>query len=258
MNQDKKISIFIQARINSRRLPKKVLSKIENKPMIWHVINRMKLVKGAEQIILVTTSKKEDEILLEIAKKNKIFSFKGKINDVLGRFYDSALKYNADPIIRITGDNPLVDPKIVDKFLKFYLENDFDYVSNTEIPTYPDGLAVEIFSFETLEKAYFSAKLKSEREHVTPYIKKNKSKFSTFNFSQKKNLSHLRWTVDHKLDLKFVRKIYAKMKPKKVFYTNDVLKLLTKNKKFNEINSSITPNEGYLHSLKHDKKLVKN
>lgn len=253
MQSKEKVSAIIQARVNSRRFPGKVLKKIEGKPMIWHVINRMKLVKGVEQIILITTKRKEDEVLLDIAKKNDILSFSGNTNDVLGRYYNSAKKFNANPIIRITGDNPLLDPKLVEKFLKLFKKNNYDYASNTILPTYPDGLSVEIFSFNALEKNYQNAKLKSEREHVTPYFKKNTSKFHTFNFSYRTNLSHLRWTVDEAQDLKLVRKIYSLMRPKKIFYLNDILKLLAKNEKLSKINSEITPYDGYLYSLKHDK-----
>jgi len=254
MKNTKNVTVLIQARTNSRRFPNKVLTKIENKPLIWHVINRVKTVKGVNQIILVTTRKQEDKILLDIAKKCGILSFTGTTNDVLNRFYKCALHYSADPIIRITGDNPLIDPKHIEKFLKFFIEHDYDYVSNTIIPTYPDGLDVEIFSFKALKKNFENATLKSEREHVTPYIINHKKKFKLYNFSNKENLSHIRLTVDEKNDLKLIRKIYSLMKPQKIFYTADILKLVSKNPKLLEINKGIIRNEGYLYSISRDKK----
>jgi spore coat polysaccharide biosynthesis protein SpsF (cytidylyltransferase family) len=228
--------------------------------MISHIINRLKNVKFAEQIILATTKKEEDKILIEIAKKQEIFSFTGNEKDVLKRYFMCAKKFDADPIIRITGDCPLCDPKIIQKMIKIFNAKKYDYISNRIKPTFPDGLDVEIFSFKALKKSEKNAKMKSEREHVTPYIYKNSKKFSIFNVKNKKNLSHLRWTVDEKKDLKFVKKIYQEMNPKKIFFMNDVLEVLKKNPKFIEINQDIVRDEGYLISKKNEIKIsrVKN
>jgi len=251
----KKITIMIQARTGSKRFPKKVLAKIEKKSMIWHVINRVKGVKGVDQVILVTTRKKEDNILLKIAKESNIIGFVGSTHDVLERYYKCALKYNADPIIRITGDCPLVDPYIIEKMLRFYVKHNYDYASNTQPPTYPDGLDTEIFSFKTLEKVHHNAKLRSDREHVTSYIRKNLKKFKIFNYENHHDLSNLRWTVDEKQDLKFVKKIYAEMRPKLIFPMKSVMKIITKDPKIVEVNKGIRRNEGYFLSLKEDKRI---
>src|SRR5207253_10774481 len=117
---NKKITVMIQTRTGSSRLPRKVLSKIENRPMIWHVINRVKKIKSVQQIALITTREKSDEVLLKIAKNNKIIGFVGNKNDVLNRHYQCALLHHADPIIRITSDCPLIDPHLVEKMLQFY------------------------------------------------------------------------------------------------------------------------------------------
>lgn len=246
---------MIQARIGSTRLPGKVLSKIENKPILWHVINRVKKIPSVKEIILITTRKQKDQLLLKIAEKNKIFSFTGDEFDLLNRHFKCAEKFNADPIIRITSDCPLIDPYLVEKILQVYLKNNYDYVSNTINPTFPDGLDTEIFSFNALKKATKNAKLKSEREHVSPYFVKNPKKFKLFNYENKKDLSNLRWTVDEKKDLKFVRKIYARMKPKYLFSMSDVLKVLSKEPNLSEINKDIMRNEGCIKSLRYDKKL---
>lgn len=244
---------MIQARVNSRRFPKKVLAKIESKPMIWHVINRTRKVKGVNKIILITTQKKDDKILLKIAKNNRIQSFVGDEKNVLNRHYQCALKYNADVIIRITGDCPLIDPKIVEKMLDFYIKHDYDYVTNTLVPTFPDGLDTEIFSFKILKKITNKAKLPSEREHVTSYIKNHLSEFQIFNYKNSKDLSKYRWTVDEKDDLRFVREIYSRMSPKQIFSTKDVLKIISNNPKLVNINNRFNRNEGYVNSLKKDK-----
>jgi len=250
-----KTTIIIQARIGSRRFPRKVISKIQGDYMISHIIKRLKYAKFAEQIILATTKKEEDKILLEIAKKENIFLFAGNEKDVLKRYFLCAKKFDADPIIRITGDCPLCDPKIIQKMIKKFNRKKYDYISNRINPSFPDGLDVEIFSFKALRKAEREAKLKSQREHVTSYIYENKKKFSIFNLKNKKDLSELRWTVDEKKDLQFVKKIYQKMSPKKIFYMHDVLEVLKKNPEFSKINNNIIRDEGYMISKKNDNKI---
>ena len=129
--------------------------------MIFYVIDRIKQIKSVEQIILATTQEKNDKILIEIAKQNSIGIFTGDSMDVLNRDYQCALQNNADPIIRITGDCPLIDPDIVEEMLEFYLKNNYDYISNRINPKYPDGLDVEIYSFKTLQMVEQNAKLSS-------------------------------------------------------------------------------------------------
>ena len=245
-------TIMIQARTGSKRFPNKVLAKIEHQPMISHVINRLKRTKKIEQIILITTRKNEDKILLRIAKNNGIHSFAGDTFDVLNRHYQCALEFDADPIIRITGDCPLIDPSIVEKMLRKYETNDYDYVTNIFPPTFPDGLDTEIFSFRTLEKITNKAKLSSDREHVTPYIRNHSKKFRIFNYENDKDLSMLRWTVDEKKDLQLVRAIYAKMRPRLVFSMENIIKIISKNPEIMQINVGTARNEGYLESLKKD------
>lgn len=256
LTEDKKITIMIQARIGSRRLPKKVLAKIQNKPLIYYIVSRAEKAKKIDQIILLTTRKTEDKPLLRLAKKYKIEGYSGDVNDVLTRFYKCAIEFRADPIIRITGDCPLIDPKLIDKLLDVYNKNKYDYVTNTLPPTFPDGLDIEIFSFKTLEKTYKNAKLKSEREHVTPYIRNHSQKFKIYNLKNRENLSHLRWTVDESKDLKFVRKIYSLMKPSITFDHGEILKVISKFPLLTQINQNIIRNKGYLKSLKNDKKKI--
>lgn len=247
-----KISIIVQARTSSTRLSKKVLKDINGKPMILHIVNRLKKIKNVDQIILATTNNKEDDILAKIAKENNISIFRGDELDVLGRYYNCAKKFDSDPIIRITADCPLIEPSLVDEMLNFYLINDYDYVSNTLEPTFPDGLDIEIFSNTSLKNAEKNAKLPSEREHVTPYIKKNSNLFKTFNFKNKVDLSHIRLTVDEKEDLELIRKIFSIFNPKLDFTLNDVIFLLEKTPELLKINSKFQRNEGYLESLKKD------
>ncbi len=248
-----KITIMLQVRMDSKRLPGKVMLPISKKPLIFHVINRLKHVKLADQIILLTTKKSTDDILIKIAEKNNVLHYRGSINDVLKRYYDCAKKFPSNTIVRITGDCPLTDPLLIDQMLDFYQSHKYDYVSNTLKPTYPDGLDVEIFSFKTLQKLQKLTTKKSDREHVTSFILKNKSQFKIFNFKNINDLSKFRWTVDQENDLKFVRKIYNLMKPKILFSSKKVLKLIEKYPDLLSINGNLIRNEGYMKSLKKDK-----
>jgi spore coat polysaccharide biosynthesis protein SpsF len=250
--KDSKITVMIQARTSSTRLPRKVLEFIDHKPMIWHVINRVKQIPSVEQIALITTTDNDDKILLDIANENKIIGFSGQKFDVLDRHYQCAKQINADPIIRITSDCPLIDPFLVEKILKFYLKNNYDYVSNIFPPSFPDGLDTEIFSFDALERAAKSANLASEREHVSPYITKNPSIFKIGNYENNQNLSDYRWTVDKPQDLEFVKTIYSRMKPKTIFSMDEVLNLISQEPTLMEIHKGSFRNEGYAKSVKND------
>ncbi|MGI0056052.1 MAG: cytidylyltransferase domain-containing protein [Nitrosarchaeum sp.] len=248
----KKITVIIQARTQSVRLPNKVLASIEDRSLIWYIIERLKNSKTLEQIVLAIPSRTEDRVLIKIAEDSNVSAFAGDENDVLERFYNAALKFNADPIIRITGDCPLVDPYLLDKMVEFYLENNYDYVSNTIIPTYPDGLDIEVFSFDTLSKAFTEAKLKSEREHVTPFILKNPTIFRLHNYENTEDQSKYRLCVDEQPDLDLIRRIYSKLKPKIIFPFKEVIRLIESNPELLKINDQIKRNEGYLKSIRED------
>ena len=249
---EKKITVMIQARTGSSRLAGKVLSQIENKPMIWHVINRVKKIESVQQIALITTKGESDQVLLDIAKNEDIIGFAGDTTNVLNRHYQCALKISADPIIRITSDCPIIDPYLVEEMLQFFLTHNYDYVSNIHPATYPDGLDVEIFSFQTLEKTFLDAKLNSEKEHVTPYMEKHPELFNIFNFENNEDLSHIRLTVDQKEDLELIQNLYSVMSPKNDFGLNEIKDVFSKNPELFKINSKYRRNEGYLKSLKED------
>ncbi|OIQ04886.1 MAG: acylneuraminate cytidylyltransferase [Candidatus Altarchaeum sp. CG12_big_fil_rev_8_21_14_0_65_33_22] len=254
--ENKKIVAIIQARMGSTRLHGKVLKDVSGKPLLWHVINRVKKSKLIDQIVLATTNKKEDLKLIEIASETGIESYAGSEEDVLNRYFQAATKYKADIIVRITSDCPLIDPRIIDEVIKHFLRDNFDYVTNTIRYPYPDGLDVEVFSYDSLKKAWFEAEIPSEREHVTPYIRNHIELFKIENHENDEYISNmnLRWTVDEERDLEFVREIYKSLyKEGEMFYMEDVLELLKKNPELIEINIKIIRNEGYLKSLEKDK-----
>jgi len=251
-----KVTAIVQVRMGSTRLPRKVLNDIVGKPMLWHVINRVKKAKLIDEIVIVTTTEDEDEIIAKWAKNNNLKCYRGSVEDVLDRYYQAAKKFKANTIVRVTPDDPLKDPEIIDKVIKFYLDNkiNLDFVSNTIKPTYPEGLDVEVFSFSTLKRAWEEAKKKSEREHVTPYIWNHPDKFRLANVAKEgENLSHLRWTVDYPEDLEFTRAIYARLyKEGKIFLMQDVLDLLKKCPELAKINKGYIRSEGYLKALKEE------
>ena len=250
----KNIVAIIQARMGSTRLPGKVLKEIVGKPMLWHVINRVKNAKELDDIVIATTNLKEDTQILELASEIGVKNYAGSENDVLDRYYQAAIMSKADVIVRITADCPLVDPNVIDKVVRYYLSNDFDYVSTSIKPTYPDGIDVEVFSFASLKKAWDEAKLASEREHVTPYIWKNPTTFKIKNYDNECDISYMRWSVDEQHDLEFVRGIYNRLYTKdSLFYMEDVLDLLKGNPELMNINKGIVRNEGYFKSIKEDK-----
>ncbi len=252
------IIAIIQARMSSTRLPGKVLKKIKGKTLLEILIDRLKHSKKIDKIIIATSTNPKDSAIVKLAKKINCPYFIGSEEDVLDRFYQTAKKFKADVIVRISGDCPFQDPKLVDEMIDFYLKNKkkFDYVSNVDPPTFPDGLDLWVFPFRTLKRAWKEASLKSEREHVCPYIWKNPHLFRIGHFESKINYSYLRWTVDEATDFEFVKNIYERLYQKgKIFYMKDVLNLLKKNPNLHKIQENKIRDEGYLKSIKKDKKV---
>ncbi|MDD5560600.1 MAG: glycosyltransferase family protein [Candidatus Omnitrophica bacterium] len=248
------IAAIVQARMSSTRLPGKVLREILGKPMLWHLINRLKKSHLIEKIIVATSIKEIDRPILGVAQECGVEFFAGSEDDVLDRYYQAASKFCADPIIRITADCPLIDPKVIDKLINCYLKNkgNVDYGTICIPPTYPDGLDAEIFSFAALEKAWKEAKKQTEREYVTSYIWKNNRIFRQLNVACDEDLSHMRWTVDEEKDFLFVSEIYKGLYKSvdKVFYMQDILDFLKAHPEIAAINQGIGRNEGYIKSLR--------
>jgi len=248
-----KIDCIIQARMGSTRLPGKVMMKVDKtNTILSHVINQLKNSKKIDRLIIATTDLQEDDIIVNHAKILKTDLFRGNAVDVLDRYYQCAKKISSKIIVRITADNPLIDPDIVDDVINQFLKNSFDYITNANPRTYPYGTEVEVFSFQALEEASNNAENPSEREHVTPYFHNNKEEFKISNIKLTENLSHLRWTVDRENDLKFVKKIISEIKNRPILM-QDIIKLISKKPEILDINKNHIPNEGYLKSLNEDK-----
>jgi len=251
---------ILQARFSSTRLPGKVLKSILGDPMLLHQLRRIKRSTLIDSLVVATSLDTLDDDIEQLCLRNDIKCFRGSLNDVLDRFYNAAKKFNAKVVVRLTGDCPLTDSSVIDKVIQYYLDNDFDYASNAVDSTYPDGLDVEVFSFEALEQAWKYANLPSQREHVTPFIRDN---FKVGEVKNKIDLSYLRWTVDEPEDFEFVTKIYEMLyESNQNFGFQDVLNLIVKNPELILINSKFERNEGYKKSLIEDefykKEKVKN
>ena len=247
------IGCIIQARLGSTRLSKKVIQLIDEKlSVLDYVLNQTMQSKHIEKIILATTDLDEDNTIIQIANEKKIDYYSGSSDDVLDRYYQCAKNFSCSSIVRITSDCPFVDPNIIDEIIEIFQNNSYDYVSNVHPLSFPVGIAVEIFSFESLENAWNNAKLPSEREHVTPYFYNHKDEFKTFNLKYSENLSSIRVTVDHQKDLELARKITSKIDSRPILLS-DILNLYSKEPKIFKLNQDYDVNEGYLKSLENDK-----
>lgn len=241
---------IIQARMGSTRLPGKVLLKIGGVTLLEYEIKRAGLAKEIDKIVVATTVNKADDKIAALCKKIKIDCFRGSENDVLDRFYKCSLEYpEYENIIRLTGDCPLVDPRVIDKVIKLFELNSCDYASNVGEVTFPDGLDIEIFKRRILARAFKQAKLASEREHVTLYIR-NKMKIKKGNLAAKRDFSKFRLTVDRKEDFAVIKFLIANCRSSDGYLK--YIELLKKNQKIMNKNLNLIRNEGLLKSLKND------
>jgi glutamate-1-semialdehyde 2,1-aminomutase len=235
--------LILQARQNSTRFPNKVLQKIHGIPLIIFLLKRLNKCKKVDRVVTVIPKNKKNKDLKKILQKYNFQHFEGSEKNVLERFYLCAKKFNSKNIIRITADCPLSDPQIIDKFTQIFKNKNVDYLSNGNPPTFPDGFDVEIFTFNALEKSYFNAKSLYEKEHVTPYIKKNNF-FSKYNVINKIDLSNIRLTVDYVEDLIIVKKIISQIKNKADYSLENVIKIINKDKEIMNLNSNYKRNTG--------------
>jgi spore coat polysaccharide biosynthesis protein SpsF len=247
------IVAIVQARMGSTRLPGKVLKEVSGYPLLWHIVDRLHKAKELDEIVVATSISPSDDRISDFCEGLDISYYRGSEDDVLDRYYGAAKHFVADTIVRITADCPLIDPRVLDNVVEVYSKEGCDYASNTIDRTYPDGLDVEVFSFQALEKASLHARLPSEREHVTPYIWKNPHLFRICQVTQERDLSSLRWTVDQPQDLEFVRVVYRHLyQSNKIFITKDILRLLDEHPEYQDINQGFKRNDGYLRSLQKD------
>jgi len=250
-----KILAITQARYGSSRLPGKILKTIDGITLLEIHLQRILQAKNITRLMIATTTEEGADKIIEIGNKLNVCSYKGSVDNVLERFYKTALPENPDYVVRLTSDCPLIDPVIIDQVIDCCIKNNVDYCSNTIIPTFPDGLDVEVFRFSALERAYNEATLKSDKEHVTPYIWRNSSLkggniFTSFNMECFTDYSDLRITVDTDKDFILIERLIEMLGVNKPWI--DYVTILIKNDKIRSINSESIRNEGYQKSLNND------
>ncbi len=234
--------LITQARMNSTRFPGKVLKYVLEKPLLEYHIERLKKVKRVRKLIVATTANKDDDPIALLCQKLDVDFFRGSENDVLDRFYNVGLLFGADAIVRATSDCPLIDPQVIDNTVEYYLDNNsrYDYVSNCLKRTYPRGMDIEVFSFNSLKEAFLEATKQPDREHVTSFIYMQAERYRLSNFEYKQNLSHHRWTVDTPDDFALIRKIIEHLYPSNPQFTlEDCLELLKKYPEWIKLNCHI-------------------
>lgn len=236
-----KIITVIQARMSSTRLPGKVLLPILDKPLLVRMIERVKNSRLAGEIIIATSINQDDDQIENLCKENNLNCFRGHLTDLLDRHYQVGKIYNADAVVKIPSDCPLIDAQIIDRVIKFYIDNDeYDFVSNLHPATYPDGNDVEIFSFQVLEHAWRDATKNFEREHTTPFIWEHQDMFKVGNVEWETGLdfsTSLRFTIDYEEDYQFIKKVFEELYPQNPkFGLNDILKLIEQKPKIADIN----------------------
>lgn len=246
-----RVIAIVQARMASNRLPGKVIMDIAGRSMLWHVVSRVRQANLVEKVVVGTSDLASDDPVAAICDTEDILCFRGSEIDVLDRFYQVASNYGANAIVRISADCPLIDPEIIDKVVRVYQDGDYDYVTNTFPCSYPDGMDTEIFTFSALEQAWREATWHSEREHVTPYLRKHRELFDIGNVCHETDLSDMRWTVDEMRDLEFVKSVHRHM-TNTDFGMTDILELLSRHPEIVEINAGVDRNEGYQRSLRED------
>lgn len=220
------IAAIIQARLGSIRLPGKVLKKINGKPLIAQIINRLGCCKNIDNILLATTTNSIDDKLVEWCQDNGVACFRGDENNVLKRYYDAATAIKADIIVRITADDPFKDSKVIDSVINLLLQNNLDFAFNNSPPSFPEGLDTEVFTYEAIERATQAETTDFEKEHVTQYFYHNPDKFKMQNYAYKEDISYMRLTVDTEKDFELAKILYSKLSPHgEMFYLDDILSL---------------------------------
>lgn len=219
--------IIVQARMTSTRLPGKVLLPLAGEPMLMRLVERLCRVQRADGIVIATTTNVTDDPIAALCAQLGVPCHRGSEHDVLSRYADAARLHGADVVVRITSDCPLIDPALIDQVIATHEEGGSDYVSNMLPPTWPYGMAVEVFSAAALAQVHAEATQAAEREHVTPFIYWHPERYRLRNVASPVNLSHHRWTVDTPEDYELVRRLLETLHPINPEFTQaDILTLL--------------------------------
>ena len=253
-----KILAITQARYGSTRLPAKILKEVNGMTLLEIHLRRILQAKTISKLKIATTDEEGAKYIVEVADKVGVEYYKGSVDDVLERFYGAAAPEKPDYVIRLTSDCPLIDPSVIDELVSYAITHDYDYV-RTDASSFPDGLDTEVMQFSALEKAYTEAQLKSEREHVTPYIWKNGTAEGGTIFKSYKypnplgdfNANDYRITIDEPEDFEVIKALIENLGIERKW--KEYIDYLLAHKELYSINRRFTYNEGYAKSLQNDK-----
>jgi spore coat polysaccharide biosynthesis protein SpsF len=234
-----KIVAIVQARMGSSRLPRKVLKDLGGATVLDRVLNRLGRSRLIQESVVATTIEPADDAIVEHCERTGRKVFRGSEQDVLDRYYQAAKYVNADVVVRITSDCPVIDPEVTDGTIRAFLDRHSDYASNVLVRTYPRGLDTEVMTVQALERAWRESNKPHQREHVTPYIYENPSEFKLHGIENDTDCSRHRWTVDTPEDLELLRAIYERFGGRDDFGWREVLKLVESDPSLAEINRNI-------------------
>ena len=261
MNPMGPVVCIIQARMGSSRLPGKVLKDICGKPMLAWVVERVRLARTVDQVVVATTADIGDDLIAAYCQANQIECFRGDVFDVLDRYYQAARRYGAGVVVRVTADCPLIDPQLIDQAVKELRRRGLDFTANRLPPpfkrTYPIGLDVEVATMTALSEAWKNADQAHEREHVMPYLYSGPAVYNTSVLNAEADYGAQRWTVDTPEDLEFMQRLAELLGCRMDFSWRDVLALVEAHPELSEINADVRHkfmNEIDERSLKKDKK----
>jgi spore coat polysaccharide biosynthesis protein SpsF len=230
---------IVQARMGSTRLPGKVLRELGGETVLMRVVGRVRQMRRIDDVVVATTTESADDPVVEAARQNGVHVFRGSEDDVLDRYYQAACSFNADVIVRITADCPLIDPEVSDHVIQQFLSVRPDYASNVLERTYPRGLDTEVMTLAALERAWQAASEPYQRVHVTPYLYQNPERFKLLSVTGGVDHSQHRWTLDTPEDLEFLQTVYARLSGQQDFGWRDVLNLIEREPKLSEVNRQI-------------------
>jgi len=239
-----KVVAVIQARMSSTRLPGKVLKTASGRTMLDRMIERVRKSAMIDQVIVATTTDPSDNAIVRACHRYDTEVYRGSLLDVLDRYYQAAKQYQANIIVRLTGDCPLIDPRLIDDVVKALVDQQVDFACNRLPPpfarTYPIGLDVEASTIAALENAWRNADQKHEREHVFPYLYAVPGRFKVIQLNHSENLGHLRWTLDTPADLVLLRRVYRYFKGRNDFSWLDVVQLWREKPALFEVNAQVS------------------
>jgi spore coat polysaccharide biosynthesis protein SpsF (cytidylyltransferase family) len=245
-----RIVAVVQARTSSQRFPEKILADVGGSPLLARLLRRLRSSRECAALAVATSTTRDDDAVAAIADAEGVSVVRGPLNDVLERYRIAAETLDADALVRVTGDCPLVDAQVVDSVIRAFRAADVDYASNVRPPTFPDGLDVEVVSRDALERAAREAMRPSEREHVTLYIAEHPELFRSQNVTHAPDLSAMRWTVDYPDDLEFVRGVFRTFRGREeTFRLEDVLAALASDDALARLMPADSRNEGLGQSL---------